>query len=173
MAQPRVDPQGEHISPNCSLTEPGSSAEPAGVDEDGGLGVSWLGRRAVGADIGPATCTRHAPRDASITRSVMSTIGTVRWPRVVPKDADGLEALALPSGSRRVLGLAWARDYFKAHSRWPSQDQRADRPVARRHLDGCSPGPREGRAATLQGGSSLAKLLRRHGLKSRSPATRP
>ena len=38
--------------------------------------------------IDPATCTHHAPRDVSITRSVMSTIGTVRWPRLVPKDAD-------------------------------------------------------------------------------------
>ena len=36
----------------------------------------------------PGDLTHHAPRDGSITRIVTSTVGMVRWPRVVPKDAD-------------------------------------------------------------------------------------
>ena len=61
-------------------------AEPAGVDEDGGLGVSRLGRRAVGAVRRSGNvCSRPHPQHLSRSGG---DIGTVRWPRIVPKDAD-------------------------------------------------------------------------------------
>ena len=62
-----------------NFTSGGTLAEPAGVDQDGSVGVSGLG---------------GWPWARYVVEPDARGIGTVRWPRIVPKDADCAASLS-------------------------------------------------------------------------------
>ena len=79
----------------------GALAEPAGVDEDRGLGVSGFGRWAVGA-----VCRRARTPDG---------IGTVRWPRAVRRKTPTVRR-ASSSGRSRISTTS-----VRPGSIWPTR----------------------------------------------------